>query len=158
MHFNPAQYPEPFQYFDAQSPTPSVEFTDLTSLHHEDRRKKRSGSVRDKQTISTMHMRRREQNRASQRAFRERKEKHTQELQQQLDEMKKKYQKLMKSYDDLGTVNAKMRAEMDELREKAKVSQSYEDDSLSNMDDSDIFYQLLSEEDLQADSKLEFES
>ena len=105
-----------------------------------------------------MEQRRREQNRASQRAFRERKEKHTQELQQQLDEMKKKYQKLMKSYDDLGTVNAKMRAEMDELREKAKVSQSYEDDSLSNMDDSDIFYQLLSEEDLQADSKLEFES
>jgi len=94
---------------------PVVEFTDLTAPYEEDRRRRKS-QVKDKQAISSMHMRRRAQNRASQRAFRERKERHAQELQRQLDELQEKHQALQESYDELGGVNKKLLTELQHLK------------------------------------------
>ncbi|MCJ1341721.1 hypothetical protein MMC09_007018 [Bachmanniomyces sp. S44760] len=109
---------------DRQSTALSVEFTDLTVPYQEDRRRRRSNVIRDKQTISSMHMRRRAQNRASQRAFRERKERHTQDLQKQLDELEKKHHDLLSSYDVLGSTNNKLKREVEQLRGKIKSSRS----------------------------------
>lgn len=47
---------DPFSTLEQQSAGPVVEFTDLTVPYHEDRRRRRSHVIRDKQTISTMHM------------------------------------------------------------------------------------------------------
>ena len=61
-------------------------------------------------------MRRRAQNRASQRAFRQRKEHHVHELQQQLEELESKYGNLESVNEGLGRSNEKLKKEL----EKAK--------------------------------------
>ncbi|MCJ1483309.1 hypothetical protein MMC06_003476 [Schaereria dolodes] len=135
---------ETLHNFDHQSPSPSVEFTDLTAPYHEDRRRRRSNVVRDKQTISSMHMRRRAQNRASQRAFRERKEKHTQELQHQLDDLESKHQNLLSSYDKLGSTNAKLQKELEQLRSKIKSLHATKDEDFEEMMAANIFEHISS--------------
>ncbi|KAL8947062.1 MAG: hypothetical protein Q9222_006621, partial [Ikaeria aurantiellina] len=79
----------------------SVEFTDLTAPVYEDRRRRKSTTMQDKQAISNMGIRRRAQNRASQRAFRERKEKHVQHLEHELETLEAKHRELQKSHSSL---------------------------------------------------------
>ncbi|MCJ1259847.1 hypothetical protein MMC24_007686 [Lignoscripta atroalba] len=136
--------PEGIHNFDQQSPSPSVEFTDLTAPYNEDRRRRRSNAIKDKQTISSMHMRRRAQNRASQRAFRERKEKHTQELQQQLDDLEAKHENLTSSFADLGATNAKLRTELEQLRSRIKSLQSAKDEAFEEMMATSLFEHISS--------------
>ena len=68
--------------------------------------------------------RRRAQNRASQRAFRERKEKHAQDLQRQLEELEKKHKELLDSHSELDDLNKKLVAEIDNLRRRCALSPS----------------------------------
>ncbi|MCJ1239458.1 hypothetical protein MMC14_007454 [Varicellaria rhodocarpa] len=110
--------PTSYSLLESHPTSPMVEFTDLTVPYNEDRRRRRSHVIRDKQTLSTMHMRRRAQNRASQRAFRERKEKHAQDLQHQLDELESKHKALQESYEKLRGTNAKIAEELEQLRDK----------------------------------------
>ncbi|MCJ1308768.1 hypothetical protein MMC25_002422 [Agyrium rufum] len=130
----PQTQPMPFQKYEFQQPIPIVEFEDLTNPHFEDRRKRRSSAARDKQTLSSMHMRRRAQNRASQRAFRERKERHAQELQQQLDELESKHSDLMCNYKKLDQHNAEMADELQALRDKLAAVQTLETPEGSTFD------------------------
>lgn len=62
--------------------------------------------------VLTISQRRRAQNRASQRAFRERKEKHVKGLEHQLEELHEKHQDLLQSYskqvDEVSRLNARI--------------------------------------------------
>ena len=134
----PPEVPGGYHFVDPYHPHPApiVEFTDLT-MPQDDRRRRRS-QVKDKQAISSMHMvrrcpqrghscldsqadqtlqRRRAQNRASQRAFRERKEKHAQELQRQLSELEEKHKELLESHTELDGLNKKLVQEIERLRD-----------------------------------------
>ncbi|KAL9100627.1 MAG: hypothetical protein Q9163_004013, partial [Psora crenata] len=62
--------------------------------------------------------RRRAQNRASQRAFRERKEKHVQHLERELELLETKHQDLEKSYVEAEGARAKLQREVEELRDE----------------------------------------
>lgn len=73
--------------------------------------------------------RRRAQNRASQRAFRERKEKHVKGLEHQLEDLHEKHQDLLQSYsrqaDEVAKLNSKiaeLASEIDMLRSQSDVS------------------------------------
>ena len=66
--------------------------------------------------------RRRAQNRASQRAFRERKEKHAQDLQKQLDELAEKHSELQVSYDRLSRQNEELQKELNLLKGETCLS------------------------------------
>ncbi|KAI4209905.1 MAG: hypothetical protein LQ351_007190 [Letrouitia transgressa] len=117
-------HPDTAQYLEQQAILNSIEFTDLTAPQHEDRRRRKSTTMQDKQTITNMRIRRRAQNRASQRAFRERKEKHVQHLEQELETLETKYQNLSKSHSDLGSVNNKLKQEVESLRKEIKTLRS----------------------------------
>ncbi|MCJ1351844.1 MAG: hypothetical protein MMC33_001828 [Icmadophila ericetorum] len=130
-----SSYPD----LQTQPASPLVEFTDLTVPYQDDRRRRRSNVTRDKQTISTMHMRRRAQNRASQRAFRERKEKHAQNLQKQLDELEAKHQGLLASYEKLDTTNSRLEKELQQIREKMRVIQTSRTETLDELVESGLF-------------------
>ncbi|KAL9116822.1 MAG: hypothetical protein Q9187_006648 [Circinaria calcarea] len=112
-----------------QSASPVVEFTDLTIPYREDRRRRRSHVIRDKQTISTMHMR----------AFRERKEKHAQDLQQQLDELETKHRDLLQSYKKLDDINTKKALELEELHEQISLLQASGSKTLDDLVASALF-------------------
>ncbi|KAL8711797.1 MAG: hypothetical protein Q9225_007057 [Loekoesia sp. 1 TL-2023] len=105
----------------------SVEFTDLTAPVHEDRRRRKSTTLQDKQAISNMRIRRRAQNRASQRAFRERKEKHVQHLEHELESLEAKHRELMKSHTNLGQTNDKLKQEVESLRSEIKHLKAFGD-------------------------------
>ncbi|KAL8916634.1 MAG: hypothetical protein Q9208_008393 [Pyrenodesmia sp. 3 TL-2023] len=107
----------------------SVEFTDLTNPVHEDRRRRKSTTLEDKQAISNMRIRRRAQNRASQRAFRERKEKHVQQLEQELGTLEAKHHDLQKSHSDLGEANDKLKQEVEQLRSEIRTLKTAGDGS-----------------------------
>ena len=77
--------------------------------------------------------RRRAQNRASQRAFRERKEKHASDLQQQLNELEAKHKELLDSYEKLDATNAKMAEEMECLRQRIAALQTPDGSDLSEL-------------------------
>ncbi|MCJ1320885.1 hypothetical protein MMC15_006226 [Xylographa vitiligo] len=128
-----------YQDYDLSPTSPLVEFTDLTAPYNEDRRRRRPHATKDKQTISSMHMRRRAQNRASQRAFRERKEKHAQDLQRQLDDLEAKHQELLTSYRQLDSTNSNLTTELDDLRRKITILQSSRSDSADHMMSSEPF-------------------
>ncbi|MCJ1246179.1 hypothetical protein MMC30_003384 [Trapelia coarctata] len=142
-----------YQTYNVTTGGPLVEFTDLTAPYNEDRRRRRPQAVKDKQTISSMHMRRRAQNRASQRAFRDRKEKHAQNLQNQLDELEAKHQELSSSYRKLETTNSKLVTELEELRAKITTLTSSRD-TLDEMMTSELFDPYDFDHGQQADSKL----
>ncbi|KAL8776705.1 MAG: hypothetical protein Q9213_008164 [Squamulea squamosa] len=103
----------------------SVEFTDLTNPVYEDRRRRKSNTNQDKHAISNMGIifaqRRRAQNRASQRAFRERKEKHVQHLETELSNLESKFRDLKTSHTTLGETNEALKAEVEQLREEIKT-------------------------------------
>ena len=69
----------------------------------------------------SLFQRRRAQNRASQRAFRERKEKHVQELEQQLETLEAKHRALAESHQRLGRTNHDLQQEAQQLRDELKA-------------------------------------
>ncbi|KAI4116041.1 MAG: hypothetical protein LQ341_007703, partial [Variospora aurantia] len=73
--------------------------------------------------------RRRAQNRASQRAFRERKEKHVQHLEQELETLEDKHRNLQKSHSNLGETNDKLKQEVEQLRSEIKNLRLFGDGS-----------------------------
>jgi AP-1-like factor len=120
----------PATYYPTSSNKISVEYTGSSTLDERDRRRRRSGSTstsslnsKDKDSLTNMHLRRRAQNRASQRAFRERKEKHVKGLEHQLEDLHEKHQDLLQSYsrqaDEVSRLNARisqLTAELGSLR------------------------------------------
>ncbi|KAI4124982.1 MAG: hypothetical protein LQ338_004532 [Usnochroma carphineum] len=111
----------------------TVEFTDLTAPVHEDRRRRKSTTPQDRQAISNMRIRRRAQNRASQRAFRERKEKHVQHLEHELETLEAKHRELQKSHSNLGDTNGKLKQEVEQLRAEIKTLKLFGDGSSSTL-------------------------
>ena len=65
--------------------------------------------------------RRRAQNRASQRAFRERKEQHVRHLETELSNLESKFHDLKTSYTALGETNEALKAEVEQLRKEIKT-------------------------------------
>ncbi|KAL2008311.1 hypothetical protein VTN00DRAFT_8293 [Thermoascus crustaceus] len=102
--------------------------TNTTAAHEQDRRQ-RTSIPKDKEVIASMHLRRRAQNRASQRAFRERKEKHVKNLESQLQTLHERHQDLLQSYsrqaDEVTRLNEKIKeltTEIDLLRNSSNSS------------------------------------
>ncbi|CAD6580262.1 MAG: hypothetical protein ASARMPREDX12_009509 [Alectoria sarmentosa] len=128
-------YPSPTsfpQYIDSQAQiVNSIEFTDLTHPQLEDRRRRRSNTQQDKESVSNMRIRRRAQNRASQRAFRERKEKHVQHLEHELEELEAKHQNLSRSYTDLDSTHKKLKQEVKQLRSELDSVKSSREGSVN---------------------------
>ncbi|CAL8575677.1 hypothetical protein XPA_001588 [Xanthoria parietina] len=133
-HSNSEMYPNNNQIFDPQylarraqqqqqqaAILASVEFTDLTNPVYEDRRRRKSTTNQEKQAISNMGIRRRAQNRASQRAFRDRKEKHVQHLETELSNLESKFRELQDSHATLGETNEALKAEVDKLRAEIRT-------------------------------------
>lgn len=88
-----------------------------------DRRRRKNGS--EKIVSSHVHSRRRAQNRASQRAFRDRKEKHMRELEQQIVELEGRHNDLSRSYESLQVEYTNVKEELDRLRkDNAKLKGS----------------------------------
>ena len=132
----------------------SVEFTDLTQLQAEDRARwqhseqsrqsqsqhqntssssssnSHSSTQDGKDAASNMRIRRRAQNRASQRAFRERKEKHVHHLEHELEELESKHQHLSQSYTDLDSRHAEAQNELAQLRNELTQLRSSREGSI----------------------------
>jgi len=88
-----------------------------------DRRRKKNGN--EKIVSSHVHSRRRAQNRASQRAFRDRKEKHMRELEQRLGELEGRHNDLSRSYDSLQVEYTSVKQELERMRkENARLESS----------------------------------
>jgi len=88
---------------------------DIEGLYEDhDRRKRKNGN--EKVVASHVHSRRRAQNRASQRAFRDRKEKHMRELEQRLGELESRHSDLSRSYESLQVEYSSVKQELDRLR------------------------------------------
>jgi len=81
-----------------------------------DRRRKKDGN--EKIVSGHVHSRRRAQNRASQRAFRDRKEKHMRELEQQLGELEGRHNDLSQSFDSLQVEYTSVKHQLEGLREE----------------------------------------
>jgi len=96
---------------------------DIESLYEDhDRRRKKSS---DGKTVSShVHSRRRAQNRASQRAFRDRKEKHMRDLEQRLGELEGRHSELSRSYESLQSEYTSVKAELDSLRKDGSKNDS----------------------------------
>ncbi|CAG8957952.1 hypothetical protein HYFRA_00000294 [Hymenoscyphus fraxineus] len=82
-----------------------------------DRRRRKNGS--EKIVSSHVHSRRRAQNRASQRAFRDRKEKHMRELEQRLAELEGRHTNLSRSYESLQMEYSSVKQELDSLKNES---------------------------------------
>ncbi|KAF4637627.1 hypothetical protein G7Y89_g450 [Cudoniella acicularis] len=81
-----------------------------------DRRRRKNGS--EKIVSSHVHSRRRAQNRASQRAFRDRKEKHMRELEQRLNELEGRHTSLSQSYESLQLEYSSVKQELARLKKE----------------------------------------
>ncbi|KAL2222571.1 hypothetical protein M432DRAFT_8442 [Thermoascus aurantiacus ATCC 26904] len=110
------------QFYSVSKANIPVDYTATNAAHEQDRRRKTS-LPKDKEMITNMHLRRRAQNRASQRAFRERKEKHVKNLESQLQTLHERHQELLHSYsrqaDEVTRLNEKIKeltTEIDLLR------------------------------------------
>jgi len=90
---------------------------DIEGLYEDhDRRRRKNGN--EKIVSSHVHSRRRAQNRASQRAFRDRKEKHMRELEQRLAELEGRHTDLSRSYDSLQVEYTNVKQELERLRKE----------------------------------------
>ena len=152
------------QYIDPQPKiVNSIEFTDLTQPQLEDRRRRRSNTQQDKESVSNMRIvsaarsrwpnlhsnrcqRRRAQNRASQRAFRERKEKHVQHLEHELEELESKHRDLSRSYSDLDRTHAQLKQEVKQLRSELESVKSSREGSVNENAPSSNFFDPFSSE------------
>jgi len=90
---------------------------DIEGLYEDhDRRRRKNVTGNEKVVASHVHSRRRAQNRASQRAFRDRKEKHMRELEQRLSELEGRHTDLTRSYESLQVEYSSVKQELDKLR------------------------------------------
>ena len=89
--------------------------------------------------------RRRAQNRASQRAFRERKEKHVQHLEQQLEDLDTKHRTLAKSYDELDSTHETLKSEVKQLRSELQSIKSSRESSIAEIAEPSIFDRFAAE-------------
>ncbi|KAK2818448.1 hypothetical protein FQN49_007891 [Arthroderma sp. PD_2] len=118
--------PQQVPYFAPAEKIP-LEYIDSSSLETGDRRDRRAVA---KGQVSTMHLRRRAQNRASQRAFRERKEKHVKGLESQLQTLHEQYQNLLQSYNSQANEVDSLKKRVQELM-KVPNELQYSDSSAS---------------------------
>ena len=89
---------------------------------------------------SNFGQRRRAQNRASQRAFRERKEKHVQHLEHELEELETKHRDLSRSYSDLDRTHAQLKQEVKQLRSELESVKSSREGSVNENTQSNNFF------------------
>lgn len=82
--------------------------------------------------LTPLFQRRRAQNRASQRAFRERKEKHVQHLEHELEDLETKHRTLARSYTDLDTTASQLREEVKQLRSELDSVMGSREGSVNN--------------------------
>ncbi|TVY55772.1 AP-1-like transcription factor napA [Lachnellula cervina] len=118
----PMQYPV---HGEGIAPTGLVPIElEIDGLYEDyDRRRKKNGG--EKIVSGHVHSRRRAQNRASQRAFRDRKEKHMRELEQQLGELEGRHNDLSRSYDSLQVEYTSVKHQLEGLRgENARLQSS----------------------------------
>ncbi|KAK2764446.1 hypothetical protein FQN54_009140 [Arachnomyces sp. PD_36] len=101
----------------------TVEFIDYSasSSGADDKPSKKSVTRNGNLRTTNMHQRRREQNRASQRAFRERKEKHVKGLQDQLESLQEKHQSLVQSYSQQANKVVELNERIGELTQEINV-------------------------------------
>ena len=162
MVFNNALSYEMYSYNNSNNPSAfytmqhgriPVEYTGSSTLDERDRRRRRTGSTsssKDKEVLPNMHLvcylfskctrwtrlihfqRRRAQNRASQRAFRERKERHVKGLEHQLEDLHDKHQDLLQSYSRKADEVAKLNARIAELNSEIEALQTSPDLSFSD--------------------------
>ncbi|KFX89256.1 hypothetical protein O988_08702 [Pseudogymnoascus sp. VKM F-3808] len=119
------QYETPEMYHASQlAATIELKIEDL--YDDVDLRTKRPASTAGANpATSQIHSRRRAQNRASQRAFRNRKEKHVKEVEARLQELEGKYRDLSESYESLQTEYVVAKQELEKLTaEERSQSQS----------------------------------
>ncbi|KAK5081897.1 hypothetical protein LTR70_006516 [Exophiala xenobiotica] len=132
----------PVNFYPAQTSNKiHAEFTS-SALDEKDRRRKRSDASKsgaEKATIPNTHMRRRAQNRASQRAFRERKEKHVKGLEHQLEELHEKHQDLLQSYTKQADEVSRLNSRIAELSTELTTMRQCQDSSFSDLITSDKF-------------------
>jgi len=101
-YFGMPQFPYIYQEAEyLQKPMEPISLeVNIDDLYNEsDRRRKKN--PKDKNVSSQVHSRRRAQNRASQRAFRDRKEKHVKELEQKLGSLEEKHSTLAQDHEAL---------------------------------------------------------
>ncbi|PGH35120.1 hypothetical protein GX50_02042 [[Emmonsia] crescens] len=110
-------------YYSPMAGKIPIEYIGSTTLDEHDRRRNKPNNSKDKENVSNMHLRRRAQNRASQRAFRERKERHLKSLENKLQDLHSKHQNLLQSYhqrtDEVQLLNSRIQqltTELDLLR------------------------------------------
>jgi len=109
-------YPSfPVQYAPAPIGMIPVEL-DIEGLYEDHDRRRRKNAGNEKVVASHVHSRRRAQNRASQRAFRDRKEKHMRELEQRLAELEGRHSDTLRSYEALQHEYSSVKQELDRLR------------------------------------------
>ncbi|KAI9873249.1 MAG: hypothetical protein M1830_000622 [Pleopsidium flavum] len=130
---------DPNAYLLGEQAGIEVDLTGSTSSDDRDPRRRRSALVKEKETISNMQMRRRAQNRASQRAFRDRKEKHLKDLEHTLEDLGSKHQTLVQSYSNLSVINGQLNEEVEKL--------TAENENLRSSRDSSILSTLLTPKD-----------
>jgi len=111
----------PYVYHEAEYLQGSIEAIPLEinidGLYDEtDRRRRRN--PKDKNVSSQVHSRRRAQNRASQRAFRDRKEKHVKELEHRLQELEEKHSSLSHEHESVKKQLARVLQENESLRDR----------------------------------------
>lgn len=90
----------------------------------------------------TPSQRRKSQNRASQRAFRQRKESHVKNVIKRLEELQEQHRDLMQSYNDEAGKVAELKARVTELSEQLRTAKQYQDNvdsSLASSGSSDVF-------------------
>ncbi|KAL3422491.1 bZIP transcription factor [Phlyctema vagabunda] len=113
---------------------------DIEGLYEDhDRRRKRQLNGNEKPVSPHVHSRRRAQNRASQRAFRDRKEKHMRELELKLNELQGRHDDLTRSYESLQSEYSNVKTELDRLRKDnthEEPSSSQEESQIDNVWDS----------------------
>jgi len=123
----------PSAYYAPQAGRIPVEYTGSSTLDDRDRRRRRASVAKDKENIPNMHLRRRAQNRASQRAFRERKEKHVKGLEHQLEDLHDKHQDLLQSYSRQADEVAKLNSRIHELSSEIEMLRTQSDVSFSEL-------------------------
>jgi len=125
----------PSMFYTMQQGRIPVEYTGSSTLDERDRRRRRTGSTsssKDKEALPNMHLRRRAQNRASQRAFRERKERHVKGLEHQLEDLHSKHQDLVQSYTRKADEVSKLNARISELNSEIEALRTSSDLSFSD--------------------------
>ncbi|KAI9842909.1 MAG: hypothetical protein M1837_006741 [Sclerophora amabilis] len=98
-----------------------------------DLRRRRTNMGVDKDTSPHIHSRRRAQNRASQRAFRDRKEKHVKDLENRLRELEDKHQTLEQSYTDLHAEHSRLQRQMEKLNSESVSRRDASDEGFSEL-------------------------